>query len=303
MPIPVYAAPPPPPPPQPPQPQPHAAAPVGHVPQPPQSVFQADQSAMRPGYAAPGYAGHGDTGQGYAGQGYAGQGYASQGYPGQGYASQGYPGQGYSGPQVAFDPVATQYSYSDVGGVGGGGGPVVPAGAGYSYAPVAPPAAAAAAPPAGVYHYGAQAYVPVGPAQQLPYQDTRAFFVPAAADGGRSARLYYPPGAPMPVAAPGPPPLPVMVGPPSSPGPYPTSMTPIATGTPVRGGHAVPVNFDGSFAAFPPSPIREYRGLWVGLGLCCVGVVLLNECACVCVCSWWLFVFVCVCTCMQMSDV
>nr|KAG5703045.1 hypothetical protein BaRGS_016206 [Batillaria attramentaria] len=37
----------------------------------------------------------------------------------------------------------------------------------------------------------------------------------------------------------------------------PMPVAPIATGTPVRGGHAVPVNFDGSYATAPPSPIRS----------------------------------------------
>ncbi|XP_070176721.1 centriolin-like isoform X2 [Littorina saxatilis] len=135
----------------------------------------------------------------------------------------------YGGPQVAFDPVATQYSYSD--------------------------ANQAAPPPPGGYQYGAHAYHPQGPAQMLTYQPARSF-VPASADGGRSARIYYQPGAPVPMPAPGapPPPPPANVGS-TSQGAF-IPVVPIATGTPVRGGHAVPVNFDGSFVVFPPSPIR-----------------------------------------------
>ena len=197
----------------PPPPQPVA----GQLPQPLQSVFPPEERMVGPGYAVPGQA-----------------------------------GPGYSGPQVAFDPIATQYSYSDG---GAGAGATVP-GAGYSYP------AQTAPPPPGVYNYGSQAYVPVGPAQQLAYQPSRAF-VPASSDGGRNARIYYPAGAPIPMPAPGapppPPPQPVSMMNAASPGHYPASMpmTPIATGTPVRAGHAVPVNFDGSFAALPPSPIRE----------------------------------------------
>lgn len=188
---------------------------AGQLPQPLQSVFPSEEPTFGPGHSGPGYA-----------------------------------GPGYAGPQVAFDPIATQYSYSDA-----GAGAAVP-GAGYSYP------AQTAPPPPGVYNYGAQAYVPVGPVQQLAYQPSRSY-VPASSDGGRNARIYYPAGAPIPMPAPGapppPPPQPVSMMGPASPGPYPSSMplTPIATGTPVRGGHAVPVNFDGSFAALPPSPIRE----------------------------------------------
>ncbi|PVD21840.1 hypothetical protein C0Q70_17642 [Pomacea canaliculata] len=158
---------------------------------------------------------------------------------------------------VAFDPIATQYSYS-------AGGTEAPTYLGNFY----PNPAQAASQQAGVsgtpgaYNIGTQTYLPVGPAQQVDYQHTRTY-IPAGTDGGSNARIYYPPSGSLPMPAPGapppPPPLPVTVlGPPSSPGSRAAGMllTPIATGTPVRGGYMVPVNFDGSYVTAPPSPIR-----------------------------------------------
>lgn len=178
---------------------------------------------------------------------------------------------------VAFDPIATQYSYS-------AGGTEAPTYLGNFY----PNPAQAASQQAGVsgtpgaYNIGTQTYLPVGPAQQVDYQHTRTY-IPAGTDGGSNARIYYPPSGSLPMPAPGapppPPPLPVTVlGPPSSPGSRAAGMllTPIATGTPVRGGYMVPVNFDGSYVTAPPSPISKCM---LGDGGLCVHVSM-SLCVC-----------------------
>ncbi|XP_059175304.1 centriolin-like isoform X2 [Physella acuta] len=109
------------------------------------------------------------------------------------------------------------------------------------------------------YTLGHQSYQPSGPAQLSSYGPGR-MYVPAGTGhrGQHPARIYYPAQQSFPMPAPGgapPPPPPggfvhVLPGDPRS-----SAMTPVASGTPIRGGDPPIAYYDGSMLA-PPSPIR-----------------------------------------------